>query len=64
MLVSTNKWKTNMLFKIYNQDGTFLMAESIRELADLCGVSLKVARNAYYQKVSRFNDFDVINLSK
>ena len=53
-----------MLFKVYNQDGTFLMAESIRELADLCGVSLKVARNAYYQKVSRFNDFDVINLSK
>jgi hypothetical protein len=52
-----------MLFKVYAPDGSFLMAESIHELADLCGISQAEARKIYYRKASIVNGFEIINLT-
>lgn len=52
-----------MIFKVYNEEleSGFIMIESIKELADVCGVTKEEARKAYYRKAMVLNGYEVIN---
>lgn len=52
-----------MLFKVYNQDGNFIIIESIHELSELCGITTKQARSIFYKKAATVNGFEIINYS-
>lgn len=51
-----------MNFKVYNQDGSFLVVNSMRNLAELTGATKEQAQKIYYKGAGYINGFEVIKL--
>jgi hypothetical protein len=50
-------------YKIYHPDNSFICVTSLRDVADLCGVSIQEASKAFYTKAIRFVQFEVLTFA-